>query len=309
MKRPSFQFYPGDWLHDAGLRVVSVGARGLWIEMLCLMHQGSDYGYLKVNHNPILPANLVKVTGASLEEIELWITELESAGVFSRDDEGCIYSRRMVSDEKVRTARAAGGILGGNPALLSDSKPRDKVGTKVNLAPNLQTTPSSSSSSSISLKDKEARKRSPSFDAKEIELPNWLSRELWGLWVQSSAERKKPISKTTAEFQIKRLDAMRSEGHSPKSVIEHSIAGGFQGLYAPNKPRNAPPDKETLPWYESRAGVEAKGEELGVGRWKEEEGHWPEYKQRVMAAEKGSTGGGFKSLDELAAMAFARQAA
>jgi hypothetical protein len=145
MKRPSFQFYPGDWLNDAALRTVSVPARGLWIEMICLMHQGSDYGYLKVNHKVILIPNLARMVGATLDETEAWIAELDSAGVFGRDADGCIFSKRMIRDEEVRSARAAGGKLGGNPALKGKSK--------VNLPANLPPTPSSSSSSSSSIKD------------------------------------------------------------------------------------------------------------------------------------------------------------
>ena len=46
MKRPAFQFYPGDWLHDTAVRACSLAARGLWIDMLSLMHQGHPYGNL-----------------------------------------------------------------------------------------------------------------------------------------------------------------------------------------------------------------------------------------------------------------------
>lgn len=141
MKRPSFQFYPGDWLNDAPLRMVSIGARGLWIDMLCIMHQGSDYGHLKVNGKVILPANLARMTGTTLRECEGFLEELKSAGVYSEIDGGCIYSRRMVRDEKTREARAAGGFKGGNPALMGEKK--------VNLQSNLEITPSSSSSSSL----------------------------------------------------------------------------------------------------------------------------------------------------------------
>jgi hypothetical protein len=150
MKRPSFQFYPGDWLNDAALRACSVGARGFWIDMLCLMHQGSDYGYLKVNHRPILPANLARMLGATLPDVEGWLDELESFGVFSRDEEGCIMSRRMIRDESIRQSRAAGGSLGGNPALKGKKKDEGKGDEKVNLPPNLKPTPSSSIPSSSS---------------------------------------------------------------------------------------------------------------------------------------------------------------
>lgn len=146
MKRPAFQFYPGDWLQDASLRMCSIGARGLWIDMICLMHQGTPYGYLKVNHKDILPANLARMTGVTIPEVEGYLEELESAGVFERDENNSIYSRRMVRDEQIRQNRAAGGVKGGNPALKRKKKDNEEVDEKVNLQPNLQPTPSSSSS-------------------------------------------------------------------------------------------------------------------------------------------------------------------
>ena len=39
-------FYPGDWFKDPALRSVSLAARGLWIDMLCLMFEGDHRGYL-----------------------------------------------------------------------------------------------------------------------------------------------------------------------------------------------------------------------------------------------------------------------
>jgi hypothetical protein len=175
MKRPSFQFYPGDWLNDAALRTCSVAARGLWIEMLCLMHQGSDYGYLKVNHTPILPVNLARISGATLDETIRFLEELAAAGVYAQDDAGCIYSRRMIRDEEVRKKRANGGVLGGNPALKNIAiKVSGKVAGKVNLNANLQPTPSSSSSSSSSSsKEIHTSKTTPLTAAKQPELlPN-----------------------------------------------------------------------------------------------------------------------------------------
>ncbi len=153
MKRPSFQFYPGDWMRDSALRSCSVGARGLWMDMLCLMHEGTPYGYLKVNLKVILPPNLARIVGSTLPETEGWLSELEDAGVFSRDQDGAIFSRRMIRDESIRQSRACGGKLGGNPALKDNHKVGEKVGNKVNLPANLQPTPSSSSSSSSSNED------------------------------------------------------------------------------------------------------------------------------------------------------------
>lgn len=152
-KAPSFQFYPGDWLHDSALRLISVGARGLWIDMMCVMHQSEPYGYLKVNHKVILPVNLARIVGLSLPETEGYLSELEEAGVFSRDADGAIYSRRMVRDEELRQKRRAGGTLGGNPNLTRHHKDNQKDNHKDNQKVKQIPTPSSSSSSSSSTTD------------------------------------------------------------------------------------------------------------------------------------------------------------
>ena len=146
MKRPSFQFYPSDWLRDTALRTCSVSARGLWIDMICYMHEGTPYGYLKVNDKVILPSNLAAMCGATLENVEGWLKELETAGVFKRDENGVIHSKRMIRDEEIRNSRASGGKLGGNPALLKVGKVNHKVQNKDKPNP----TPSSSSSSTSS---------------------------------------------------------------------------------------------------------------------------------------------------------------
>ncbi len=44
MKLPSFQFYPGDWMKDPALRSVSLEARGLWMDMLCLLFESVRRG-------------------------------------------------------------------------------------------------------------------------------------------------------------------------------------------------------------------------------------------------------------------------
>lgn len=135
-KRPSFQFYPSDWLRDIALRCVSIEARGMWIDMLCYMHDGTPYGYLKVNHKVIDKVNLAHILSLDTKVAERLLNELLEAGVCSQDSAGCLYSKRMVKDEEVRNKRAAGGPLGGNPALKKDNL---KVNHKDNLTVNLST--------------------------------------------------------------------------------------------------------------------------------------------------------------------------
>lgn len=145
MKRPSFQFYPADWRKDSALQSTSIAARGLWIEMTCIMHECEPYGHLAINGNPMSEAQLARLVGESVPSIKKLLAEIECAGVFSRHENGCIYSRRMVKDENLRNIRAEAGRLGGNPNLV-----KQKVKPTVNHNDNQSLTPSSSSSSSSS---------------------------------------------------------------------------------------------------------------------------------------------------------------
>jgi len=157
-KMPAFQFYPGDWLKDPALRAASSGARGLWIDMLCLMWESQPRGYLQTPTGaPLTDEQIARMTGnCSLEEVRGWLAELESLGVFSRTSSGVIYSRRLVREERKRVLCREAGKRGGNPALIApttrtvkgEAKGRTKGQSKGEANPN--PTPSSSSSSSTS---------------------------------------------------------------------------------------------------------------------------------------------------------------
>jgi len=182
MKRPSFQFYPSDWLRDTALRSCSTGARGLWIDMICFMHEGNPYGHLKVGNKVILPANLASMVGATLHEVEGWLDELRQAGVYELADAGEIYSKRMVRDESLRNKRAEGGKLGGNPNLKDNLKVIPKVEEKVKQIP----TPSSSSSSSSSNSIKALRL--PTNFEMPVEWKQWARAERSDIDVNMEAE-------------------------------------------------------------------------------------------------------------------------
>lgn len=164
-KRPSFQFYPADWRNDQSLRLVSAGARALWIDMLCLMHEGEPYGHLTAKGRPMQPAQLARLIGESPAAVKRWLNELIDNEVCSSTDDGIIFSRRMVRDEQVREARAAGGVAGGEHGVKGavhgskGGRPRKPKGAsggeeRGDEKPPLKPPPSSSSSASHSSEDK-----------------------------------------------------------------------------------------------------------------------------------------------------------
>lgn len=102
---PWMKFYPRDWRGDQSLRAVSVAARGLWIECLCIMHEAKPYGHLVLNGNPVEDDTLARMTGVPVDEVSALMAELRQAGVLSVTGKGVVFSRRMTKDH----ARAGKG--------------------------------------------------------------------------------------------------------------------------------------------------------------------------------------------------------
>jgi hypothetical protein len=98
-RQPWLKWYPSDWRAEPGLRMCGWAARGLWIDMLGLMHEAEPYGHLVINGNAPTPKQLAMLLGGgSPRDVERLLAELEGAGVFSRTPDGTVYSRRMVRD-------------------------------------------------------------------------------------------------------------------------------------------------------------------------------------------------------------------
>ncbi len=116
-KFPWFKFYPADWRAEPSLRMVSMEARGLWIECLCIMHEAEPYGHLIVRGTPLETPALAAIVGASEMIVRSCLHELEEAGVLSRNRQGTIVCRRMVRDQEKRERDQNNGKKGGNPAL------------------------------------------------------------------------------------------------------------------------------------------------------------------------------------------------
>ena len=153
VKRPAFQFYPAEWLKDLELQGCSIGARGLWIQLCCVMHEATPYGHLVLNALPMPDEKAARACRVDLREYRRLLAELELSGVSSRDASGALYSRRMTRDEATRNARAAGGTTGGEFGVLGKEhgkkggRPKKQTGDQ---KPPLKPPPSSSSSSSSS---------------------------------------------------------------------------------------------------------------------------------------------------------------
>ena len=116
-------------MKDPSLRACSLAARGLWIDLLCLMHESPQRGYLLLTKTePMHDEHIARCVGADQSLISNLIEELSKAGVLEfgdLDGRNMICSRRMIRDESKREKCSAAGMRGGNPALKRTGKGGD----------------------------------------------------------------------------------------------------------------------------------------------------------------------------------------
>lgn len=194
MNRPSFQFYPADWLGNTNLRRCTHEEKGAWMDVLCLLHDSADqYGAL---HWPL--ADISRAVGCSIETLQALIDKRVMKGADAgqtcepfvyvprsgrKDGEpvtlihaqkGPIwYSSRMVRDEYVRNNRGKESRFQGDDADQGEApKQSPKDAPKPPFSDG-----SSSSSSTSSSKKKYLPKDQPSrFDGFWERYPNKVAK-------------------------------------------------------------------------------------------------------------------------------------
>jgi len=157
-KLPALQFYGGDWRKDPGIQSLDYHDKGVWFEILLIMHESEERGKLVLNTKPMTDVVLARILGLPLVDIldkqntnqiierglTTTLTTLLEHGVATREeDTNILICRRMVRDEELRKIRTKVGKLGGNPNLLNQNN-NQKTKTKDKQNP----TPSSSISTS-----------------------------------------------------------------------------------------------------------------------------------------------------------------
>jgi hypothetical protein len=163
MKRPSLQFYPADWRNNAKLRRCTHAARGVWMDVMCLLHDADEYGVLRW---PL--KDIAQAAGAPLQLVR----ELVDKDVLKGGDSGikafvftprhanqdgppvtlveaaegpAWFSSRLVRDEYVRQRRGVTTRFGADqqqPQPSPKASPKPPIGERQGDGP---TSPSASS--------------------------------------------------------------------------------------------------------------------------------------------------------------------
>lgn len=147
MKKPAFQFYPGDWRKDQNLSRASLQAKGAMIEIMCLAFECDKRGILATDGNPWTIDEIAHAMGGDKQVNISAIEELLKLNVLKKNKKDFIFSSRMVKDSKVLNARKKGGELGKDHGVKG--KEFGKLGGRPVKKPPLYPPPSSSSSTSV----------------------------------------------------------------------------------------------------------------------------------------------------------------
>lgn len=111
-KSTSFEFFPSDWMTDPGLRMCSLEARGLWIDIICLMELSEKKGFLLIGNQKINEEKLRKMFGISKKKIQLLMTELLDYNLMKISEDGTYFCKRIVDNEHIRQVRSLAGLIG-----------------------------------------------------------------------------------------------------------------------------------------------------------------------------------------------------
>jgi hypothetical protein len=99
-KLPALQFYIGDWLKDPKLSMCSPATRGIWIDLICGMHELERSGIITGTYEQL--ARLCRCTS---EEMRAAISELnvtKAADVTECNGNVTVKNRRMQRESKER---------------------------------------------------------------------------------------------------------------------------------------------------------------------------------------------------------------
>src|SRR5688572_30823291 len=114
-KLPAFQFYPADWRKDPGIQSLDYFDRGVWHEILCILHESPERGYLLMpDKSPMPDTILARILGLAVPKLQNSLKRIAFAGVSSRSEKGVLLNRRMVRDEELREVRSECGKLGAD---------------------------------------------------------------------------------------------------------------------------------------------------------------------------------------------------
>jgi hypothetical protein len=257
-KLPFLQFYPADYLVDT--RVLTLSARGAWVDILCILHGSSTRGTKK------FPARgWARIMGVPEADFLSALREIEDmkVGDVIRDSNGdvTLTCRRMMNESITRTQtrlrvqnhrekeRNAGCNASSNADVTRNKSEvrSQKSEAKNNTAPVPVAAGDEAPAADCPFPREVAKKPDAKFRAESSEIPSTLATPefvaAWADWCAYKRERGQTLRSRTAKAQ---LGEMSGWGESVAiAAIRKSIVNGWTGVFQPdaNSGRAKPVEK------------------------------------------------------------------
>jgi uncharacterized protein YdaU (DUF1376 family) len=196
-KQPYIPFYVGDYLKDT--RMLPLNVRGAWVDLILFMWDAPDRGELTGTID-----EFSRIMSCDPKEAEFALNLLKQKKTADIDllDNGIwrIISRRMKKDHDISQKRSIAG----------------KTGISVKFAKAKQQT-------------KIKQNTDNDIDNEYINNKSEKFLKVWAEWQRYRKEIHKPITKTTAAKQLKKLSAYPEA--MAIQIIEQSMENGWHGLF------------------------------------------------------------------------------
>lgn len=243
MRRPSFQFYPADWLGNSNLRRCTHAEKGAWIDVMCLMHDAAEYGVLRW---PL--ADIAQAVGCPVEILLALIAKGVMKGADDSECEPLIFtprhankdgdpvtlipaeqgpvwfSSRMVVDEYKRQVRGSSTRFGAdNKGKNAAPKPTPKAIPMP--APKPPFGDGASSSSSSSIKKAASLPQAPSNPKETIFT---LGVSILTEQGEKESQARTFLGKFAGKDEAKLAEVIGHLAANPKVQAKSYIAGAFK---------------------------------------------------------------------------------
>lgn len=99
-KLPAIQFYPADHIKDPNLSMCAPATRGIWMDLLCAMHENNRSG--QITGTPQQLSRLCRCTAVEFSDALADLSSTKTANVTERNGIVTVVNRRMHREAKDR---------------------------------------------------------------------------------------------------------------------------------------------------------------------------------------------------------------
>lgn len=219
-----------------------------------------DKGYMALMKGPALPcylfivrktrgwnksddsisvSQLVKGTGYNKDSVLKGCEKLVQMGVIERKSFANQPAKYVLTDsifavDILDSENIAGENIEGGVDILDNTLSKDSTHNNNSKTTNTKTNKDKGDQkkSGSEKTEKSTSKKQPLFDAKAIELPVNVNRDLWIQFVDMRNSIRKPLTENAVNLLIKKLVGF---GDQANQSLEASIIGSYQSVYPPKQ--------------------------------------------------------------------------